>query len=267
MSFFHADHLTAGYGGRPVIHNVSFSLPAGAVTGILGANGSGKSTLLKAVCGILPHSGRCTLGGEVLEGLPPRRLARLCGYVPQHSGIAIDISVLDVVLMAFNPRLGLLERPDRSMVCQARQALELVGLARREEDNYQTLSEGQKRLCILARALASGGNLLLLDEPESALDLPRRCQMMELLSRWASQGERAALVTLHDPGLALSRCRQLVLLREGAVCGLLRPDRDSLPDMEGALEQIYGKITLVRCPDRAGREHLVMLKEEEPCSR
>lgn len=265
MSFFCADSLTAGYGGQPVIRDVSFSLLTGTVTGILGANGSGKSTLLKAVCGILPHAGRCTLGGQGLEGLSPRRLARLCGYVPQRSGIAIDISVLEVVLMAFNPRLGLLERPDRTMVQQAWQALEQVGLARRAEDNYQILSEGQKQLCILARVLASGGNLLLLDEPESALDLPRRCQMMDILGRWVAQGERAALAALHDPGLALSRCRQLVLLRDGEVCGLLHPVKDRLEDMERALEQIYGKVTLVRCPDRTGREHLVMLKEGESC--
>ena len=128
MSFFCADRLTAGYGGAPVLQEVSFSLQAGTVTGVLGGNGSGKSTLLKSVCGILPHSGSCTLEGERLETLSPRRLARLCGYVPQSCGIAINISLLDVVLMGFNPCLGLLERPSRAMRQEARRALALVGL-------------------------------------------------------------------------------------------------------------------------------------------
>lgn len=263
MSFFCVDGLTAGYGGRPVIEDLSFSLPAGTITGVLGENGSGKSTLLKAVCGLLPHRGSCTLQGQPLENLSPRQLARLCSYIPQRGGVAIDVSVLDVVLMGFNPRLGLLERPGGEMVREARRALAQVGLEGREEDNYQTLSEGQKQLCVLARTLVAGGRLLLLDEPESALDVSHRCRALGLLRRWAAQGERACLVTLHDPGLALACCDRLLLLREGRVCGLLRPGQDDLAGMEGLLARIYGRLTLVRCRDRAGREHLVMLKERE----
>lgn len=263
MSFFRVEQLTAGYGGRTVVENVSFEAGEGTVTGILGANGSGKSTLLKSVCGILPHEGGCQLQGQPLEGLSPRQLSRRCSYIPQRSGIVIDIPVLDVVLMGFNPQLGLLERPGGAMIRQARQALAQVGLAGREEDNYMTLSEGQKQLCVLARTLAAGGNLLLLDEPESALDVPHRYRMLDFLESWAAQGQRAALVALHDPGLALACCDQLILLKDGRTCGLLRPSRDTLADMEEALKQIYGKITLTKCLDRAGREHLVMLKERE----
>lgn len=263
MSFFCADQLSAGYGGKAVIQDVSFSLEEGTVTGLLGANGSGKSTLLKAVCGILPHGGGCRLQGQPLEGLPPRQLSRRCGYIPQRSGIAIDIPVLDVVLMGFNPRLGLLERPGGAMIHKARQALAQVGLADREGDNYQILSEGQKQLCVLARTLAAGSQLLLLDEPESALDMPHRYRTLDFLGRWAAQGGRAVLATLHDPGLALACCDRLILLKGGKACGFLRPGRDALADMEEALEQIYGKITLTKCLDRTGREHLVMLKERE----
>lgn len=263
MSFFCVDGLTAGYGGKTVVENVSFELRPGTVTGILGANGSGKSTLLKAICGILPHKGSCRLQGQPLEGLPPRQLARRCGYIPQRSGISIDISALDVVLMGFNPRLGLLERPSGAMIRQARQALAQVGLEDREEDSYLTLSEGQKQLCILARAMVGGGTLLLLDEPESALDFRHRHGMLKLLRDWVSQGERGGLVALHDPGLALNGCDQLVLLKDGRTCGLLRPGKDALEEMEWKLAQIYGMIMLTRCPDRTGREHLVMLNEGE----
>ena len=110
MSFLSVEKISAGYGGHPILADVSFQLEQGCMMGILGANGCGKTTLLKTICGILPHKGTCLLEQTVLEQLSARRMARLVGYIPQRSGISIDISVLDVVLMGFNPRLGLLER-------------------------------------------------------------------------------------------------------------------------------------------------------------
>ena len=141
--------------------------------------------------------------------------------------------------------------------------LERVGLAGREEDNYLTLSEGQKQLCILARTLAAEAQLLLLDEPESALDFRHRYRMLELLKNWVLENRRSAVVTLHDPALALECCDRLVLLKDRQVLGILHPASDPLPEMEMTLSRIYGTISLIKCPDRTGREHLVMLKEQE----
>ena len=263
MNLLTVSHLSAGYGGKQVLKDVSFETKAGQMVGILGANGSGKTTLLKAVCGILPHGGQCTLEGERLEALSPRRLARRCSYIPQRSGISIDLSALDVVLMGFNPRLGLLERPDKTMKAQACQALARVGLAGREEENYLHLSEGQKQLCIFARTLVSGGSLLLLDEPESALDFRYRSQMLSLMADWVGQGRRTALVTLHDAALALNHCSRLLILSDSGVQAVLDPASDSLEKMENYLSAVYGLVSLHRCRARSGREQLVMLKEPE----
>lgn len=268
MSYFSVSDLTAGYGGRPAVSGISFELEQGCILGILGANGSGKTTLLKAICGILPHQGSCLLEADVsektmLEELGPRRLARLCSYIPQRSGISIDISVLDVVLMGFNPWLNLLEYPSAEMKERAREALKTAGLAGREKENYQHLSEGQKQLVILARTLAAEGNLLLLDEPESALDFRYRYRMLELLKLWIRKGRRAGITALHDPALALNCCDQLLLLSGGKVKAVLRPGMDSLERMEEALSEIYGCVSLHRCRDRSGHDQLVMLKEAE----
>lgn len=258
MTIFSAEHLTAGYGDKTVVKDVSFTLEAGCLAGILGANGSGKTTLLKSVCGILPHAGRCTLHGEPLEGLSARRLARQCGYIPQRSGITIDLPVLDVVLMGFNPRLGLLQQPTAAMRAAARDALQQVGLGGREEDSYLSLSEGQKQLCILARTLVQDCSLLLLDEPESALDFRYRYQMLALLRGWAAQGQRTALVTLHDPALALNCCDRLLLLHEGQLLADLCPRTDPPERMEPLLSRLYGPVELARC-----RGRLVMLPRQE----
>ena len=223
MSYLSAKGITAGYGRQPVIHDISFQLEEGRLLGVIGANGSGKTTLLKALCGILPHEGSCTLDGALLEQLSARQIARLISYIPQRSGVSIDISVLDVVLMGFNPQLSLLEHPSKAMREAALQALRQVGLDDRAEENYLHLSEGQKQLCILARTLVSDSKLLLLDEPESALDFRFRYQMLSLLREWVSFGKRSAVVTLHDPVLALNFCDQLLLLDESGILGMLEP--------------------------------------------
>ena len=261
MSLFSAVNISAGYGGKNIVQNLSFSVEKGLLTGILGANGSGKTTLLKAICSILPHSGECCLNGKRLENLSARQLARCCSYIPQRSGISIDISALDVVLMGFNPWLGLLERPDSAMRFAARQALEQVGLAGRENINYLHLSEGQKQLCILARTLVADSQLLLLDEPESALDFRFRCQMLDIIRNRLRQGERCGIVTLHDSFLTLNFCDELLLLSDGILIGSICPRTDPLYKMEAMLKHIYGNISLLRCQNRSGQEQLVMLKE------
>ena len=263
MSHLSVKRISAGYGKNNVIENISFDLDDGTLMGIIGANGSGKTTLLKALCGILPHQGSCTLEGTVLEELSAKQLAKLVSYIPQRSGISIDISALDVVLMGYNPRLGLLEHPTRKMKDAAMQALEQVGLAGKEETNYLHLSEGQKQLCILARTLVSDSKLLLLDEPESALDFRFRHQMLSLLHSWVASRERSAIVTLHDPALALNFCDKLLLLSDGGVLDIIAPKSDSLDKMEQVLRKVYGPISLQRCHNRKGEAQIIMLREDD----
>lgn len=262
MSQLSVKKVSAGYGKQNVIENISFNLDAGTLMGIIGANGSGKTTLLKALCGILPHQGTCTLEDFALEELPAKQLAKLVSYIPQRSGISIDISALDVVLMGFNPHLGLLEYPTGKMKDAAIRALDEVGLSGKEETNYLHLSEGQKQLCILARTLVSDSKLLLLDEPESALDFCFRHQMLSLLRRWVASRERSAIVTLHDPTLALNFCDKLLLLSEGGILDIIEPKADSLDKMEQMLSMVYGSVSLQRCYNRKGEAQIVMLRED-----
>jgi len=262
MSYLSVNGITAGYGKQPVVENISFRLEDGILMGVIGANGSGKTTLLKALCGILPHEGTCSLEDVVLENLSARQIAKLVSYIPQRSGISIDISVLDVVLMGFNSQLGLLEHPTEKMKDAAVKALLQVGLAGKEETNYLHLSEGQKQLCILARTLVSSGRLLLLDEPESALDFRFRYQMLSLLRSWTASEKNSAIVTLHDPSLALNFCDKLLLLSGGGVLGMIEPKTDPLDKMEQMLSKIYGPISLQRCHNRKGEAQIVMLRED-----
>ena len=261
MKFFSVNNLSVSYGKHQILSNLSFEADASATIGILGANGCGKTTLLKAICGILPHGGSCQLDGATLEDKKPRDLAKLCSYIPQRSGISIDISVLDTVLMGFHPYLGFLEHPSAKMKEKALEIIRLVGLSGKEHTNYLHLSEGQKQLCILARTLVTNSKLLLLDEPESALDFHFRYQMLALIRKWNTDTRSTALISLHDPMLALNCCDQLLLLSEGHIASVLCPQTDSLSNMEEKLCQLYGDISLHYCTDKIGKKQIVMLKE------
>lgn len=263
MSFFSVNCLTCGYDRKPIIKEVSFELERGCLMGILGANGSGKTTLLKAICGILPHEGSCFLDDCQIELLSARQIAKLISYIPQRSGISIDISALDTVLMGFNSQLGILEHPNRAMIDSAKKSLETVGLSEKADINYLHLSEGQKQLCILARTLVSKSKLLLLDEPESALDFRYRYRMLNILGTWISETQNSAIVTLHDPSLALNYCDKLLLLSDGNVLGVISPAEDSLEKMEQLLSHLYGTVSLQICKTHTGKSHLVMLKEDD----
>ena len=259
--FFSAENISCGYGSRKVLTDVNFSLPKGSVTGLLGANGSGKSTLLKAICRQLPHKGTCTLEGRALDSLSLRQLSQRVSYIPQKSGIHVSLPLLEAVMMGFNPSLGLLQNPSALQRRAARSALASVGLGKMEGTDYLTLSEGQKQLCILARTIVEDTVLLLLDEPDSALDLHNRYQGMKMLQKLLLGKNKAALICLHDPALALDFCSQLLLLKDGKCTACLRPAIDSLSVMQEALSDIYGPLSLIRCKDSQGKERLVLLSE------
>ena len=251
MNLLTVTNLSAGYAGKQVIKDISFFVAPKTIVGILGANGCGKTTLIKAIANLLPHTGR--------------QLALLCGYIPQKSGISIDLTLLDVVLMGFNPKLSLLQSPTEQMKKEAFDALCSVGLGSRKDDNFQQLSEGQKQLCLLARTFVLKRRLLLLDEPESALDFRLRYEMMGLLRTYVSNNNAAALVTLHDPSLALNYCDTLLVLSDCGLLGELQPFSTPISKMEPLLSSIYGTISLTTLSTRRGEKRLIMIKEDDAC--
>ena len=252
--------LSVTLGSAPVLQDVSFSVPESApLVGVLGANGSGKTTLLRCIAELIPHKGHCTLRGTPLETLSAKGLARRVSYIPQHSGIGLSLSAREVVLMGFNPRLSVLQAPTPAMHTAAEQALAQVGLAGFADRDYLTLSGGEQQLCILARTLVQDTELLLLDEPDSALDLHNRVKMLQTVLALVHSGGKAALVCLHDPALALEFCDTLLLLRGGHLIAQLHPKTDPLPETEQQLAKVFGPVQLIRLTDAAGQPRLVLL--------
>ena len=254
--------LSAGYGKKEIIHNISFALETGTLTCLIGKNGCGKTTLMKSVVNQIKHAGTCFLNGENLEYFSVRALARGVSYIPQKSGLGISLPVLDVVLMGYNPVLKLLQHPSKKQVELAKEALAAVGLSEYMKQDFQTLSEGQKQLVLLARTMIEDTKLLLLDEPDSALDFQNRYMILKELKKMVQEGRKAGLLCLHDPVLAMEFCDQLILMKDGECVKLLHPQKDSIEDMEAAFREIYQDVSLEAYQDKNGKRHIAMLWEE-----
>lgn len=253
-------NLSAGYGKKKILSDISFELKKNEVVGLLGTNGCGKTTLIKSLCKIIPSEGEIVIDGTDVSSWSSKTFAQHCSLVPQKSGIGIDITVLDVVLMGFNPFLSILEKPSKVMISKAEEMLELFGLKSREFDNFLTLSEGQKQLVIIARALVANTNVLFMDEPESSLDFAVRYDMMTTLKKQIVGQDKCALVSLHDINLALHFCDKLILIKDGKISSMVDVVNEDTNTIEQKLRDIYGSIRLLSTKDEAGKESLIIVK-------
>lgn len=207
--------VSVSYGRRRVLEGVTLRVPEGAMVGILGPNGGGKSTLIKAVLGLVNvERGEVEVLGRPVD----RRVRRLIGYVPQREDVdwTFPVSAFDVVMMGRVPSMGLLRRPseeDRELV---RKALRAVGMQEHAEKPIGEFSGGQQQRIFLARALAQGAEILMLDEPVSGVDAPSQHEIFDLL-RGLQQEGKTVLVTSHDLSCVAERFDLALLLNRRVV--------------------------------------------------
>ena len=204
--------LEAGYSAVPVLFDLNLQVPSGLFLAVLGTSGSGKTTLLRALAGFnKPPSGSITFGDTVVAGpsswVPPER--RRVGIVPQEGALFPHLDVFGNVAFGLRGQPRIEER--------VAEGLELVGLGGRAKSRPQELSGGQMQRVALARALAPRPDVVLLDEPFSALDAGLRQRVRhEVRSLLSSLGTTSILVT-HDQEEALSIADRVAIVRHGQI--------------------------------------------------
>lgn len=255
--------LSCELGGRPILDNVSFHVPPGTRTALVGANGAGKSTLLRAMSGLQPvtagsvrvteahdHPGSSPAGMSI-HAMPPRRRARILAVVGQEETPSAEMTVGEVVALGRTPHRkpwsagGATERRIIS------DALLRVGLPGMENMSTHSLSGGQRHRVMLARGLAQQACLLMLDEPTNHLDAAWRLRLIETLD----QLDCTVVAAMHELDLVLRYFDQVVVIDSGRLRAVGAPTEVLQPDLIREVFEVHA--TQVPHPV-TGRPHLLI---------
>ena len=216
--------LVAGYDHTPIVQGVSLNIPAGSITAIIGANACGKSTLLKTFARLIrPMAGRVTLDGQDVHTLPPKRLARMVGLLPQSPVVPEGIAVADLVSRGRYPHQSFLGGMTKADVAAVDRALADMGIAALAGRNVDELSGGQRQRVWIAMALAQETDILLLDEPTTYLDIAHQMEILDLLTDLNRERGTTIVMVLHDVSLAARYADHLIALRAGRLMAQSAP--------------------------------------------
>lgn len=251
--------VTVRYPGaeRDALSGVSFAAARGAITAVVGPNGSGKSTLVRALIGRVAASrGSIHLDGQPVDEVPRHVRAQRIAFVTQREELAFPVLVNEYVALGRFPHLGLWRvagEQDQHAIGKAMQEAGIESLRSRRLD---ALSGGEWQRVRLARALAQGGDALVLDEPTAFLDVAHEMGVFELLDRLA-RGGRAVILVSHQLNLVARFAATLVLLRAGAVVATGSPDEVM---QAKTLERVYDWPLVVTHDPLVGAPALVPLR-------
>lgn len=208
-----AEHLNFSYQETPVLKDVNFTVDAGQFVGIIGPNGGGKTTLLKLILGFI----RPTSGKLLVFGHDPEDVTTKLAYVPQTVRFdrQFPISVFELVLTGCLSRLNWLGQYGNTEKQAAMHALETVGLADFRNASFGTLSGGQAQRALIARALVSDPQLLLLDEPTASVDAQAEADIYALLQNL--RGKMTILMVTHDLRAAIEQVERVICVQGSVV--------------------------------------------------
>lgn len=215
------DALSWQIAKRNILQQVSFVIKQGQFVGLLGPNGSGKSSLLRCIYKYLkPSSGSITFDGHLLTEISNKEYAQQVAVVLQHTPQQFHLAVKDIVALGLIPHSELSFSKNLSNDGKVQRAITQVGLAGKEEIDFELLSGGEKQRVMIARAIVQEPKLLIMDEPTSHLDVKYQIQIMEL----AKSLGITVIASFHDLNLAASVCDQLLILKQGKLVSKGTPD-------------------------------------------
>jgi iron complex transport system ATP-binding protein len=229
-------NISAGYGSRTVISEISASLNSGEVVCLLGPNGSGKTTLFKAILGIIPSIGDIRFDERSARTFSTRERARALAYVPQIHIPPFPYSAMDVVLMGRTPFIGAFSTPSPDDKSEAARIMDLLHIGHLRDRDYAQISGGERQLVLIARALAQSPRFLIMDEPTSHLDFGNQIRALNLIRELATR-DMGILITTHIPDHAFICATRVIALFNGHIVADGPPKEALTCDL---LKRMYG---------------------------
>lgn len=232
-----ADAVYAGYNGRVILENVSFSVGEGEIVGLIGPNGAGKSTLLKTLRRILPMlSGSAALMGDDINTLDAKEFARRAAYLQQRVEMTFDYTARDIVLAGRYPYLSWWSQEREHDLAIAEACMAYTGVSELADNPLHAMSGGQRQRVLLAKVLAQQTPVLFLDEPATGLDIIYQEEIFRFCRELSAAGKTVLLVA-HELSLAARFCSRLLLIGRGT---LLADGAPKVVLTDALLSQAYG---------------------------
>ncbi|MEP2640113.1 ABC transporter ATP-binding protein [Roseobacter sp.] len=240
--------LSAGYGQSAIIRDLTLDIPKGQFTALLGPNGCGKSTLLRTLAGLhMPLSGSVTLNNRPLGAFGAKERARQIAILAQNAQAPDGLTVHDLVSQGRYPHRSLLGGWRAEDTAQVDAALDLTQMTALRDHPLDHLSGGQQQRAWIAMTLAQQGQVLLLDEPTSFLDLSHQIEVLDLVRGLIDVKGVSVVAVLHDLNQAARYADHLVLLKDGAVQALGPPTHVLTPDR---VAEVFGvKVRVIQDPE------------------
>jgi iron complex transport system ATP-binding protein len=253
-----ARNLSFSYSERPIFSNLSFSLERGELLGLLGPNGSGKTTLFRCILGLdHRYGGDVFLEGENIRRKTPAAMARLAAYVPQAHHPSFNYTVMDMVLMGTSSGERAWAVPGSRQKAAALEALAKINFQEFHSRNFRELSGGEQQMVLIARALAQGTRILIMDEPTANLDYGNQLRLLMTISGLSRQGY-SILLSTHNPDHAFLFARRVLALHNHALAAIGPPAEVLTPEL---IHTLYGVQVRLR-RDEQGRVSSVPILED-----
>jgi iron complex transport system ATP-binding protein len=238
MQILDTENISLIFRDKLVLENISFSVTTGEFFVIIGPNGAGKTSLLKVLAGLQKtQHGSVTIKNRNITKYRRRNLSQIMAIVPQHIEVGFPFTVADTVIMGRTPHLGILGMEGKEDYLRAREAMEFTEVAHLAERKLYQLSGGELQRVIIARAICQQPEIILLDEPTTALDPAHQLKIMDLMEKFRREKGTTIIMVSHDLNLASMYGDRLLLLKEGRVVETGAPK--SVLNKE-LLEESYG---------------------------
>jgi len=211
-------NISLNFRDKSILSNISFEVSTGEFFVIIGPNGAGKTSLLKIVSGLQKaQQGSVAIKGINITGYTRRNLSQILAIVPQHIEVGFPFTVADTVIMGRSPHLGILGMEGKNDFDIAEEAMEFTEVSHLADRKLFQLSGGELQRVIIARAICQQPEIILLDEPTTALDPSHQLKIMDLMERFRRQHNTTIIMVSHDLNLASMYGDRLMLLKEGRV--------------------------------------------------